>query len=441
MQSIIIKDFGPIPYCSMETKDFTILIGQQATGKSTICKSVYFFKTVRDEIISYLYSLLGDDSDKLNDPVKAIGQKMKYNFINIFGQTKFKREFYIRYNYSEDLFIEASITKDENKYLNFEFSEVLRSKISDLKYFVENNFQDIKYSSVQEDLYVRIEKNKAFIYINNEVKKLFDDDREIFYIPAGRGLLSLLTDHLLTIDIKLLDYISGNFMKYIQEQRVSFDLWIHELKQQIQMDNDKFKIENEKTEKVAEYVDDILKGHYIYKNGKEYLKLKNGSSFPVNFASSGQQEVLWILNLLYIWMTKFDKNYFVVIEEPEAHLFPDTQKKVLDFIVMFLNSNNNQVMITTHSPYILTSANNLLYAGKLSVKTEEVKDIIPKRQWIDFSSFGAYMVGDSKKNHLRTIIDEELQEIKAEEIDKISKVIGCEYAMLFNLEAQNEFID
>lgn len=32
---------------------------------------------------------------------------MKQHFINIFGPTKFKRNFYIRYNYSEDLYFEG----------------------------------------------------------------------------------------------------------------------------------------------------------------------------------------------------------------------------------------------------------------------------------------------------------------------------------------------
>jgi predicted ATPase len=51
-----------------------------------------------------------------------------------------------------------------------------------------------------------------------------------------------------------------------------------------------------------------------------------------------------------------------VVEEPEAYLFPVAQKQIIDLIALLANQNENQVIVTTHSPYILSSFNNLLYA-------------------------------------------------------------------------------
>ena len=66
-----------------------------------------------------------------------------------------------------------------------------------------------------------------------------------------------------------------------------------------------------------------LKGDYLYNAGKEYIVVEDeeehSEKIPINFASSGQQEVLWLLNQLYILMLKKEKA-FVIIEEPEAHL-------------------------------------------------------------------------------------------------------------------------
>lgn len=59
------------------------------------------------------------------------------------------------------------------------------------------------------------------------------------------------------------------------------------------------------------------------------------------------------------------ENAFVIIEEPEAHLYPSLQNKVVEFIAYFANMNNSSVLITTHSPYILTSVNALYCAGKV----------------------------------------------------------------------------
>lgn len=56
MQKICIRNNGPVKYFEMEIEKFNLLIGEQATGKSTIAKSVYFFK--KRSILSELAKLL-----------------------------------------------------------------------------------------------------------------------------------------------------------------------------------------------------------------------------------------------------------------------------------------------------------------------------------------------------------------------------------------------
>ena len=81
MQKIEIRNFGPVPYCNLELKDFMIFIGQQATGKSTICKCIYFFKSVRDEVIAYLHDILNEGIQD-TECIKAINKRLKYKFGN-----------------------------------------------------------------------------------------------------------------------------------------------------------------------------------------------------------------------------------------------------------------------------------------------------------------------------------------------------------------------
>ena len=45
MQKIIIHQLGPVEHCELEINDFMIFTGPQASGKSTIAKSVFFFKS------------------------------------------------------------------------------------------------------------------------------------------------------------------------------------------------------------------------------------------------------------------------------------------------------------------------------------------------------------------------------------------------------------
>ena len=86
-------------------------------------------------------------------------------------------------------------------------------------------------------------------------------------------------------------------------------------------------------------------------------------------ASAGQQNVIRILqdmftNVLYNEVT------FRVIEEPEAHLHPIAQKHLMHIIALMRNHIDSQIVITTHSPYLLAVLQNLLTAGQLSVNPQ-----------------------------------------------------------------------
>ena len=47
---ITIHNLGPIKDCVIEPSNFTVLMGEQASGKSTIAKCIFFFCTVKDDI-------------------------------------------------------------------------------------------------------------------------------------------------------------------------------------------------------------------------------------------------------------------------------------------------------------------------------------------------------------------------------------------------------
>lgn len=50
VERIVIKKLRPIDYCDFNINDFTIFTGPQASGKSTIAKSIFFFKNIRNLI-------------------------------------------------------------------------------------------------------------------------------------------------------------------------------------------------------------------------------------------------------------------------------------------------------------------------------------------------------------------------------------------------------
>lgn len=86
-----------------------------------------------------------------------------------------------------------------------------------------------------------------------------------------------------------------------------------------------------------------------------------------------------------------------IIEEPEQNLFPDSQAKLLYSLLRLSGMGANQLMMTTHSPYILDYlslaiksydvARSVNAAGK-----ENVNSIIPKEAWIDGRDVAVYQM-------------------------------------------------
>lgn len=118
----------------------------------------------------------------------------------------------------------------------------------------------------------------------------------------------------------------------------------------------------------------------------------------LNYASSGQQEILWLLNQLYVLMLRQEKS-FVIIEEPEAHIYPTLQRGVMLFITQFMNITGSKVIVTTHSPYIFAMSNLLYYAGSLEQKKgpNKLADIIDKNHRIHPSKFLAWKLFSDKE--------------------------------------------
>ncbi|WP_334090496.1 AAA family ATPase, partial [Helicobacter typhlonius] len=133
---------------------------------------------------------------------------------------------------------------------------------------------------------------------------------------------------------------------------------------------------------------------------------------------------------------KFNKERFsLFIEEPELSLFPNAQKRLIEYLVdlcFYLNPKKTiQVAFSTHSPYILSTLNCLLLAHQVGNKTRVVESIIPSRFWLDIKRFDAFKI---KNGEVKSIIDKETKLILADEIDEVSEEIGEMFDSLLDLE-------
>lgn len=101
-----------------------------------------------------------------------------------------------------------------------------------------------------------------------------------------------------------------------------------------------------------------------------------------------------------------------------------------------------QTIVTTHSPYFLSSFNNLIYAHQLAERLQDqpkelkkLYKIVPKSQQIPLSDFRVYGLENGKAVSL---IDHELGLISASLLDSASDVTAEQFGDLMALDSTTQ---
>ncbi|EOS73731.1 MAG: AAA family ATPase [Lachnospiraceae bacterium] len=448
MQKIYIRNNGPVKNFEMEVKKFNLLIGEQATGKSTIAKSVYYFKTIKTKIIDYLTQVY--DSNSYNSVSqekvwfdKAIKSELKNIFIKLFGYSwDLNPEFYMKYDYAESVWIQVKLKRGDRdkQYISVTYSPELLNSIKKLQMEIREMYHSNEGIIKTSLVLTNEERKRNHEMIVHRVNEIFCDNKETYYIPAGRSLLTVMSNNRAIMNnAGNLDLITEMFMMLIDSVRNSFGNGVRKAHLFYPVEKRQFDVKN-----IADFIINIEKGEYFYNGGREFLKIEEDVEHPVaiNFASSGQQEILWLLNFMYVLMLR-EEDVFLIIEEPEAHIYPLLQKRVMEFIALFTNMQDSGVFITTHSPYILTVANNLYYAGVLAEdgQVKEVYRVLNKNYIIKKGELSAYKLLTNsvlKKQHYIKLLDEEEKEIESNLIDDVSLQVNELYTALYGIELDKE---
>ncbi|MBR6013864.1 MAG: AAA family ATPase [Selenomonadaceae bacterium] len=395
-QHLIIKNLGPIKNCEIDLTKMIVLDGPQAAGKSTVAKAIFFFRTVKNDIVEALINPYADPVIK-----SEIQFRLRDKFIHLFGD-----------NINENTLVSFEYGNSVNVEMNENYPKQINQKILDWA----GKFFDTKLTSNEKSLLYR------------EASELFNDDKEIVYIPAGRSMLSILSESLSHIFFNfddeqknMIDYCTTDYINRVTKIKPVF----RSPEKFVYADNGA-EFNPEFLASVREKMWKILQGKYKYLNGEEFLQLFDDDSkkIKIKFASSGQQEVLWILNLIYYYILKQKPTCFI-IEEPEAHLYPNSQKEIAEYIALAL-SEKNDCVLTTHSPYILGTLSNLLDTRRMMDEGYNISKLLEKEnliptQLLRQTDFSAYFVSDGTVSNA---VDDENGLIKNELIDGASDKIN-----------------
>lgn len=83
------------------------------------------------------------------------------------------------------------------------------------------------------------------------------------------------------------------------------------------------------------------------KNQYDIRLKKQGSSFLVGAASSGERELLIYLFAIFALNVR---DALIIVDEPELHLHPKWQKTLLQLFIRLAHTTGNQFLLATHSP-------------------------------------------------------------------------------------------
>lgn len=270
--------------------------------------------------------------------------------------------------------------------------EISNQKIKNIKYSKHN-------TEILQKLMSRFENNKSIIEYKNDFEIL--DQLDSQYIPAERNLIAIFNQSIsnfISAKIPLPDTLLKFSSEYNKARKYTTEL-------------------------------ELLNMKYISKSGQDRIYYNEDNYLPLEHSSSGIQSAL----PMYLTLKYFSSSYsHIIIEEPELNLFPKAQMDTIKYIIK--TTNNNDTYIMTHSPYVLSTLNILLFAYKASNTNEKLKEkieeIIPSSQQINPDEFSAYLI---EKGVSKNIKGKNTGLIKANVIDEVGDIVDDEFNKLMEL--------
>ncbi len=423
-EKIVVRNFSVIDNIEIDVKKINILIGPQAAGKSVLAKLVYFFKTISSEMSVSI--ILAEGKRKLD-------HRLKQSFALMFPEYIIRRkDFEVTYYYGHNFITITNEKAKSYKSFKISYSNDILKKFKSLKADYKRQTQTEKLpkpdfiksfnQSISRDL-------EQFFHGMDRYYPIFILAVRSFFANIERNIFSFLTE---SIPIEYMLKIFGSFFQDIRERYYLISL-------QKAFNKDIYRMCNE-----------ILGGEYYYDRIKEGLITEQNEFIYLRDSSSAQQEVAPLLVSLIVLSNFAEEHFQMFIEEPEAHLFPEAQRKVVEVIAAIYNlfKRESGFFITTHSPYILTSFNNLIQAentrsevmerfekGEIDARTKDerlkaLNKVVNPNRWVSFDDVAAYLVKDGKCKNLK---DNENKFIRDYAIDEVSDITASIFDKLLDI--------
>lgn len=341
IESLSVEGFLALKNCSLEFKTFSVLIGPQASGKSIVAKLLYFCRTF---VQSILTSGINQHETRAEFNRQSVEQ-----FLELFPRcdeqcSKFSVIY--RTGQFEVRIQKASKTSKPKISISNELKRSYDSLKRKYKRYVDDQRNDAK-RSVAPTIY-------SFFRSSEDYRDVQASIPDTLYVPAARAFFSSIQQNVFSFlsHQKSIDPLFTHFGSFFE--------WGKSRYESNRRDSHRSSVDDVVTD---DAIFEIIKGNFFQQKGKDYIKSSWGTS-ELKDSSSGQQEALPLLLALRHFPSSVYVNECLIVEEPEAHLFPKAQKKMVELMVGTSFAKNCRMFTTTHSPYMLACLNNQIHLNK-----------------------------------------------------------------------------
>lgn len=436
MPTLTVSEFSCLKEAVFPLAPVNVIIGPQGSGKSVTTKLFYFFADILSSFLQY-----AERQEAVDDYKKIVAKQFSIWFPpSAWGSGRFNIT-YVAGSFTVRVLRRRSRGKLSDD-VAVTFSEWFTDFYNQTSELFERhrtgNDLDLQDSARINDAFDRAYRVRdiAAKKMQNELGDEYLSQQT--FIPAGRAFFTSIGKLVAGFEqAGNLDPVTLRFAKLFASLR---DQRFRRLTSR--------RADGDFMERRNAFMSELFGGEICYKNDSEYVEALDGRKIPFSSLSSGQQELLPMWSIMD-YFNQIDAMRFaaspkvtrrsrelVYIEEPEAHLFPTAQSLLMEFLIgSVVSEKRRNIIITTHSPYIMSKLNVFLKAGQLArrrKRNQDINEIIGRECWLNESQLSAWAI---ENGQLRELIDDDGL-IDGTYLDGISEQISREFSELLQIESE-----
>lgn len=404
------KNFAKLKDTKVAFNDITVIAGKPGTGKSYVMKFQYAYDETISSIVSgasKMHYALMDSSE-----YEQVMLDMLKNVIDIHSTFDMSQ---INKMIDDNNYIEAFKLLRENKDLIIEsFKDnssvsTLDSYIDSLKKFSDRQEKSLEateeekfhfiFRNILESIFASLDQiDTEFLYKNSKLELKYKDNELKFNELNIQGSC----ENAIFVETPLII----EFEKFLPSERFKTPYHIDSLLQELNKKDFSFT-----SDETSSFINEFKKSTQKIVNGNISkgtqgfsFESDNGKTYDIVNASSGTKSIGLLQYLVTNKVLK--KGSVLYWEEPEVHLHPEWQLRMIELFVKLMNAGV-KIVFSTHSPYMCDYLNA----------------ISQKKGFDDRVSFNLFEKKDGVvENHILET-DEDWNMIQAELLDPLEEIM------------------